>query len=147
MATVTGVNDVINNLNKLRDEVGEEMADSLYAAGEVVRGSAIRSIQEVSAGSQVTRYRNGGNSYQHTASKPGDAPNTDSGDLVKSIAVEAKLDGVYVGSNLDYAAHLEFGTSNMAPRPWLLPAKLKSHKKIVQLIAKGIKKSTAKDYD
>jgi hypothetical protein len=27
-----------------------------------------------------------------------------------------------VGTNLKYGAHLEFGTQNMAPRPWLSTA-------------------------
>lgn len=140
MAEVKGVNELIRNLEKLRNNFGEEVADSLYAAGETVRGTAIKSIQEVSAGSTVKRYTNGGNQYSHVASKPGDAPNTDTGALVNSVAVEARDDGVYVGSNLKYAPWLEFGTSDMASRPWLFPALQNSKKKIVRLLENGIKK-------
>ena len=89
-----------------------------------VRNTAIKSIQNKSGGTQVQRSRQGGGTYTHTASAAGSAPNTDTGKLVASIAVEPHKSGVYalVGSNLDYAGWLEFGTTKMGARPWLEPA-------------------------
>lgn len=68
-------------------------------------------------------YKNPGSTTMHTASKPNFPPNTNTGTLVKSIrwfVDKAKLTGG-VGTDLKYGKHLEFGTMNMAPRPWLRP--------------------------
>lgn len=58
------------------------------------------------------------------ASRPGRPPRRVTGALAASIAVRRGDGGASatVGSGLDYAAHLEFGTTRMAPRPWLGPS-------------------------
>lgn len=140
--SVKGVDETIKNLDILRDKFGDGVGDSLLAGGEVIRGKSIKSIQTLSAGKSVTRYTNSGNPKKHVAAAENQAPNTDTGRLVKSIAVETRQDGVYVGSSLKYAKWLELGTSKMGARPWLLPAKLASEKKIVKLMKSGIKKVT-----
>lgn len=119
---VEGIEQLQRNMRQLADEIGEAMAGALVAGGNDVRNTAIRSIQSVSGGSEVTRSRNGGNTYQHTAAGPGQAPNTDTGRLVNSIQVEVDGGSVFVGSTLEYAGWLEHGTRRMAARPWLNPA-------------------------
>lgn len=59
----------------------------------------------------------------HRASAPGEAPAIDTGALVNSIqmAMEGDLTAV-VGTAVEYAPYLEFGTRRMAPRPYLGPA-------------------------
>lgn len=61
---------------------------------------------------------------RHQASAPGEAPATDTGHLVNSIHVDAGpgelAAEVVVGA--EYGAYLEFGTTDMAPRPFLGPA-------------------------
>ena len=48
----------------------------------------------------------------------------DTGRLRNSIshAVDMGDNSVYIGSNVEYAAFVELGTSRMAPRPYLGPA-------------------------
>ena len=59
----------------------------------------------------------------HRASAPGEAPATDTGTLVSSIAYrKVSLMTAEVESRLDYATFLEFGTVNMDPRPSWTPA-------------------------
>jgi hypothetical protein len=57
----------------------------------------------------------------HRASAPGEPPASDTGLLLNSIHHEMGDDGdgwyVDVGSDLQYAIYLEFGTRKMAPRP------------------------------
>lgn len=132
---VTGNNEVIDNLEKMRARLGVQVADQLYASGVLVRNVAVKSIQEVSPGQEVTRYRNGGNSYSHVAAKRGDAPNTDTGALVKSIAVVSDGKDVYVGSALEYARHLEING-----HPWLIPAAKGSLDKIRKMLVNGVKR-------
>lgn len=136
----SNVDTVIKQLDKLKKEIGKDVASSLYMAGEIVRGTAVKSIQKQSQGEAVTRYRRGGAKYSHVASKPGDAPNTDTGNLVKNIAVEPGDESVFVGTNVEYGAWLEIGTKDMAARPWLRPALKSNRKKINKLIQTAINK-------
>lgn len=85
-----------------------------------VRGRAVTRIQQGPASGHI--YRSSVTNKDHQASAPGEAPASDSGMLAGSITVE--LDGVtaYVGTNLDYGYWLEFGTTKMEPRPFLMPS-------------------------
>lgn len=60
----------------------------------------------------------------HKASAPGQYPATDTGTLSRSIIVERSVPGPRmegtVGTRLEYGSWLEFGTTKMAKRPWLL---------------------------
>lgn len=90
---------------------------------------AITSIQQSPATGRT--YRRG--STVHRASAPGEAPATDTGNLVQNITVEKKEIMYYdVGSRKDapYGYWLEFGTSKMDARPWLTPAVKQGRKKL-----------------
>ena len=115
---------LIANLKKLGANADKAIAQGVYMTAQQVRNAAVASIQAQSSGDTVTRYSQGGNEYTHVASAPGDAPNTDTGTLVRSIAVEPAAPAVemFVGSGIDYALWLETGTTKMRPRPWLMPA-------------------------
>ncbi len=60
----------------------------------------------------------------HQASAPGEAPAIDTNALRDSIQVEMEPGSLTatVGTNVEYAPYLEFGTSKMAPRPFMTPA-------------------------
>lgn len=61
----------------------------------------------------------------HTASAPGQYPATDTGRLLGSVRMELPGTGRMVGrvgTAVEYGPYLEFGTSRMAARPWLLPS-------------------------
>lgn len=59
----------------------------------------------------------------HQASAPGEAPATDTGNLVNSINTERVKPMLHrVNVHAEYAAHLEYGTSRMAARPFLQPS-------------------------
>jgi HK97 gp10 family phage protein len=136
---VQGIEEVQANLQKLSDKYGRAVVDAGNKAAMLIRTSAIKSIQSKSSGSEATRYRLGGNSYQHTVSAAGDAPNTDTGALVRSIQIETKPDAIFVGSSIEYSAALEFGTKRMQARPWLIPALESNRKKINDVYGLKIK--------
>lgn len=136
MIEVQGVESTAKNFKALSKRYSKNIADALVKGGHLVRGDAIQSIQDTSTGEEVVRYREGGTGYQHTVAKKGDAPNTDTGRLVSSIQVEVKPEGVYVGSGVDYAKHLEFGS-----HPFLVPALEKNRKPIRKLISIAIKET------
>lgn len=61
------------------------------------------------------------------SSAPGEPPVAQTGTLRRSVQIDrtenkGRMPFVRVGTNLEYGPYLEFGTSRMAPRPWLRPA-------------------------
>jgi hypothetical protein len=76
---------------------------------------------------------------KHLASRPGEPPAVDTGDLKKSVHHEVVQRGDevlgFVGSDLPYALPLETGTKNMQPRPYLRPA-LRNNERAIEQIFK-----------
>ena len=136
---VEGMAELKRNLAKLEVSFGKEIKDALLMGGLLVETEAKKSIQEVSSGRQVTRYRNSGTKKEHIAAAAGESPNTDTGALVRSISTEVKEDAVFVGTTIKYAESLEFGTVNMKPRPFLHPALMAKQSKINELFIKAAK--------
>lgn len=66
-------------------------------------------------------------------SRPGRPPGRVTGALFESIRIEIDDDGLgaSIGSNLNYAIHLEFGTMDVTARPFLIPA-LERNKRVIK---------------
>ena len=113
---------VLARLKRIEKNEGDALAVAVGVAAELVRTDAIRSIQRGSRSGRT--YKRG--SVFHRASGPGEAPKTDTGSLVSSIFSSLRKQRnkpvAFVGSDIVYAKHLEFGTRHMAARPWLQPA-------------------------
>jgi HK97 gp10 family phage protein len=94
---------------QFRDLVGA----LLYEYADEIRAEAFRSI---SAGSV--------SGAGHVPSAPNTPPNRDSGDLQAGLEVQRTGPlTAEVRAETAYSAALEFGTSKMAPRPFLRPAR------------------------
>ena len=80
------------------------------------------------------------------SSAPGEPPKTDTGVLVGSISVSIGKGGMVadVGSDVEYAKYLEFGTTKMAARPWLHPTFKRLKKRITKNVASAMRRSVAK---
>ena len=99
----------------------EAAADAgLGAWAQIVRNAAVQAVQKGPKSGLV--YFTG--KVRHQASAPGQAPATDTGNLVRSINwnVEARSLVADVFAAAPYAVFLELGTRHMAPRPFLVPA-------------------------
>lgn len=102
----------------------------VFVGSDMIRAEAFRSI---SAGSVSGK--------GHVPSAPGQPPNRDTGVLQANI--ENALTGpvtAEVRSKAPYAAPLEFGTSKMAARPSMRPARDKEAPRIRKLFAREIEK-------
>lgn len=63
------------------------------------------------------------NSFTVSPSSPGEPPGVDTGTLKNSIKTERVKVGEWeIGTKVTYAPFLEFGTTRMAPRPFMGPA-------------------------
>ena len=103
-----------------------------------IHSAAIKIVSENEGGSRDVRYNPKRNV---TVSKPGNPPHTDTGRLRQSIKFNYKNGQGEVGSNYKVAAGLEFGTENMAPRPWLSKAVTEVSKDIGNIFEKWFKKA------
>lgn len=68
----------------------------------------------------------------------------DTGRLRSSIGVDFEEGGLAasVGSNVEYAEHVEYGTSRMAAQPYLTPAKESEVSKAPATVAKHVRRVT-----
>ena len=111
--------DIFKNIEALKSKAEAETARAVRATAQAIRNDAIISVKShLSAGKVYTR-----GTVKHVASKPGSPPNQDRGTLTRNIRVTMNDDlTADISSNAPYSAALEFGTSNMAARPFMTPA-------------------------
>ncbi|WP_443478385.1 HK97-gp10 family putative phage morphogenesis protein [Novosphingobium aerophilum] len=120
-----------NRLKKLSGEkMVREVGKALFAAGEMIQVEAQISI---TAGAVSGK--------KHVPSAPGRAPNNDTGTLAGNIETNQTAPLVVeVSSNAPYAGDLEFGTSKMAARPYMAPARDAKRKEVEQLVRRAVDK-------
>ena len=118
---IEGLDDLNRNLMRVAGKFEHEATQLVNRTAQNIRNTAVRSIQKRSPGGE--EYEKYNPRRTHVASAPGQPPNTDTGRLAGSIrAVESGKPTAYVDALADYAVHLEFGTRNMAARPFMTPA-------------------------
>ena len=130
---VKNVEKVMGQLRKLNRQLEPDFQEVVKGGGQLIRGEAIKSIQTGSKSGIV--YQKYNPRREHRASAPGESPASDTGNLVSKIKVKQKTKNrVWVESNADYSAYLEYGTSKMQPRPYMLPAFEKSREPITKAV-------------
>ena len=118
---IEGMEDLNKSLARISSRFESEATALVNRTAQNIRNTAVRSIQKRSPGGE--EYEKYNPRRTHVASSPGQPPNTDTGRLAGSIrAVMSGTPTAYVDALADYAAHLEFGTRNMAARPFMTPA-------------------------
>ena len=136
--TVKNLKKVLSQLNKLQKDMELPFQEIVKGGGQLIRGEAIKSIQ--TGAKSGVMYQKYNPRREHRASAPGEAPASDTGNLVSKIIVKQKTKNITnVESNADYSAFLEYGTSKMEPRPFMLPAFEKSKKPIINAVFKRVK--------
>ena len=135
---VSNLKKVLSQLDKLEKDMEIPFQQIVKGGGQLIRTEAIKSIQTGAKSGVV--YQKYNPRREHRASAPGQAPASDTGNLVSKIIVKQKTKNIVnVESNADYSAFLEYGTSKMDPRPFMLPAFEKSKKPILNAVFKRIK--------
>lgn len=133
---LSGVDKALKQANQLA-KAFEKNRDLAVKEGTLaLHREAVLVVSENSGGDTAKRYNP---SRNVSVSKPGNPPHTDTGQLRQSIKFDVKEGTGRVGSNLKYAAWLEFGTENMRPRPWLSVAVENVSDKIGDIFNKWMK--------
>jgi len=154
MIETEGFREMMIRFSSLPTEVGVEVRKAVNQGALMVHADAVRSIRSPSGGRVYVRrkarrgkrgFGRGSRTGIHIASKPGDAPNTDTGNLIRNIRV-SKTKGntrkgytAYVRAVTPYAYDLEHGTSRVKARPFMGPALAKNAPKIEELIFNAVR--------
>ena len=126
-----GLKEAISKNEKRGKDAAKELKISMHRATSVVEAHVLKSIKQKGTGRVYPRK----GQPPHQASSAGQPPATDTGNLGNNISssVKVRADGAVVGliiAATEYAVHLEFGTSQMAARPFMTPALRQNRKKI-----------------
>tara|TARA_B110000881_G_C18199476_1_gene328822 strand:+ start:25 stop:483 length:459 start_codon:yes stop_codon:yes gene_type:complete len=134
---IDGIRALETTLSALNDVLDGAITDAIKGIAEEVKREAVFSIRETSGGEVVRRYGVQGG-YDHVASKVGDAPNDDTGDLVASIKIAYTNDDfiAHVYTELNYGLYLE----TVLDRPWLQPALDKVQPEFKRVLTSKIRK-------
>lgn len=125
---IAGMRGLQETLRLMSERSGKSIDKVMLNAAFLTHKNAVLSIQQ--GPKRKGRHYPRGKKV-HIASAPGQPPKTDTGNLVSNITVQKEGFADYsVGSrsNAPYGFWLEFGTSKMLPRPWLMPATKKTLK-------------------
>lgn len=130
-------------IEKAADALEDARSRAVVAATLRIHELAVKMIQDVGDGTPTWRYNP---KRVVNVSNPGDPPNSDTGRLVQSIKFEFGDEREWgaVGSNLKYAAWLEFGTETMEARPWLSAAVAEASKEVADIFKKEMDKAMQK---
>lgn len=138
----------IKGLKEVQDAIRSFDGDISRQLNLIVNAAALESINDVKKAIQGPpktgrKYQRG--TVVHQASAPGQAPATDTGFLVSSIYNEDRgYLSKAIGSRLDYAFYLEFGTRKIAARPSWVPAVERAIPKMLKRVNIAIAKAKAR---
>ena len=120
--------EFICNVDEIVKNIDEAKYEKLLAASEFARN---RLVEKLGGNRSGRTYTVPGTSVTYTASAPGEAPASRTGQLRGSIEYEITNNTGYIGTPLQYGAFLELGTNKAAPRPWLKTT-LSANQKAIQ---------------
>tara|TARA_Y100000114_G_scaffold115597_1_gene109771 strand:- start:8835 stop:9299 length:465 start_codon:yes stop_codon:yes gene_type:complete len=138
------------NTKAVQERIKKRLLDNkkimgvVFEASELVKNTAVENIARgAKSGRTYVKYNP---RRTHTASAEGQAPATDTGNLIKGISTEIvkkgkTIEGIVKANaksenGANYAKFLEFGTVDMRPRPFLFPALEENRRKIITMFAK-----------
>lgn len=126
--------NLISHVKEVAADIEKTAKERMETAVNEVRNEVLQAL----TGSRSGRtYKVPGTQRTYTASAPGQPPAQVTGELRQSISSEVEGEGKKivgrVGSDKKKAPMLEFGTKNMAPRPFLRPTFEKTAGKVKEI--------------
>jgi phage gpG-like protein len=126
-------------------DIGAEIGRRLDACRMLVANYAKRLVSVSGTGSATGEKRDKKSGrflkrrYGANPSKPGEPPHKQTGRLRASITSERDGLVARVGTSLGYGKHLETGTTNIEPRPWLRRSLAECTNQIQAILRKPMK--------
>tara|TARA_R110000787_G_scaffold277254_1_gene386503 strand:- start:716 stop:1147 length:432 start_codon:yes stop_codon:yes gene_type:complete len=137
---VDGLGELLKRFDKVPKDMAKEIRKAMNESALRVKADAISSLRRRSIGKTVLR-----RGIKVLVSKPGDAPNSDTGKLLESVMVSPVKGNMFKGYSVEikavtpYAEILE--DKKRHNRPFMQPALDKNKPKIRKLIIKAVTKS------
>jgi HK97 gp10 family phage protein len=138
MVKLQGFNKFLAEMAGINDKLEKNVKKALSKSANLIRNDVVKSIQTISKGYIWTEKEGKKKGKKRWVSKPGDAPNSDTGRLVGSITMEVAENYAKVGTDIEYAWDLEFGSSENKARPFMTPAAERNRAKIDALIEEAV---------
>jgi hypothetical protein len=135
----------VTNVSAVRKALRDYGARAETEIGKAVQATALNINRDIKVAIQGppktgTVYQRG--NVSHRASAPGEAPATDTGRLVSSIAYKQTGQlSAEVFTLVPYGYYLEYGTTKIAPRPAWVPATEKSEPLLNRLAEAAIRRA------
>lgn len=111
---------LVSHVKEVTKSIEDTAAKRMGEATQIVRSQVLETLSGNRSG---RTYKVPGTQRTYTASAPGEPPAQATAELRKSVRAsvrgEDKMVIGEVGTDRNYGPMLEFGTKNMAPRPWL----------------------------
>jgi phage gpG-like protein len=141
---VRGVQEVQDAIRRFGKEISDQVGQAITATALETLTTVRKAIQgPPKTGREYPRGKTG--DKVHRASAPGEAPATDTGALVSSTYITKVNDlTAAIGSRLDYAFFLEFGTFRIEPRPSWVPAAEANAPRLEKRLARIIAQARAR---
>jgi len=128
---VRNIEKVLESFKKLNVTMMPDLQEIIKGGAQTIRTEAVNLIQKGAKSGKV--YKRYNPAREHISSAPGQAPASDTGNLVRNLkVVQVNPDVTQVVSNAIYSKELEMGTSKMRARPFLFPAYKMSQDKIIK---------------
>lgn len=123
------------DISSISSAVERAVAVGLKISAEKVKSDAVKSILNGPKTGRIYKR----NTITHQASAPGEPPANDTGNLARNItATVVSPNEAIVNSGAAYARHLEYGTTNIAQRPYMRPALMNNEKFINDTIREQV---------
>jgi HK97 gp10 family phage protein len=129
--------DLAKKMLDANTRVLNEVDKALLAGAILIEGQIKKKISRGGRGGGTHRVG------RRTAvrSAPGEPPKSDTGRLVGSITHQHSFLSATVGTEVNYAGYLEFGTSKMAERPYLRPTLEENQDTIERMIIDAMQRA------
>jgi hypothetical protein len=135
----------VGAVNKAIAKYGQDLETKINRIVQAIATNAMSDVKKRVQGPPKTGLVYTRGNITHQSSAPKEAPATDTGALASSIFYkQTSRMNATIGSRLDYAYYLEFGTLRIKPRPsWQLAAAI-AQAQLNAAIQSAIKKAAAK---
>lgn len=137
----------LKEVNAALEAYGKDLGRSLELAlnrTAIVALDDVRNAIETPPKTGRVYYKGKNKNIKHQASAPGEAPATDTGDLLTSTYIENRgRYGRAIGARVPYAYYLEFGTldGKIKKRPSWIPAVQRAMPRLLELVNIAIRKA------
>ena len=129
----TNANEIVQRMEERVRRANNIVEKTVVRATFLVEGTVKQGIQGgPKSGGSVIRYHDGAR-VTHTVSAAGQYPATDTGFLVSNITSKIRGTTGEVTSSAEYSKQLEYGTRNMAARPFMFPSLEQNKPKILRM--------------